>query len=119
GTGNIPSLISSAELPPLVLAHHFWGGAWVVVLLALINSMMALAIAGSNISTRMIFAMARSGSLPPAFAKVHPVHRTPVNAIYLQALISLALGVFIGISLGPQMSGSWSWSVVKFWGCRR
>jgi amino acid transporter len=102
GTDNIPSLVNSAELPPIVLAHKFWGGAWIIILLALINSMMALAIAGSNISTRMCFAMARSGSLPKALAKVHPVYRTPTNAIVLQTAISLVLAVGVGLTLGPQ-----------------
>lgn len=102
GTESTQSLINSAELPPIVLAHKFWGGAWIIILLALINSMMALAVAGSNISTRMCFAMARSGSLPRALTKVHPVYRTPTNAIALQTLISLVLAIGVGITLGPQ-----------------
>jgi len=48
------------------------------------------ALAGMTSTSRMIFAFARDGGLPAskALSTVHPVHRTPVNAIWLTAVLS-------------------------------
>src|SRR6478672_2998875 len=45
GTNNLDSFSSSSELPAFVLGHKYWGGAWVIVLIALLNSAIAVAIA--------------------------------------------------------------------------
>ena len=42
---------------------------------------------------RTLFAFARDGFLPPALARVHPVHRTPVVAILVQCAIVLVLAI--------------------------
>jgi amino acid transporter len=64
GTDEIKTFVESGENPTFVLARKFWGHAWILVPLALLNSMIAVAIAGNNAATRVWFAMARSGSLP-------------------------------------------------------
>lgn len=92
---------SSAESPALVLAQRFWGPAWVIVLFALINSVLAVAVAANNVSTRMWYAMARSGSLPQFFAKLHQTYRTPTNAVALQAVLVLVVGTGVGVLIGP------------------
>lgn len=48
------------------------------------------ALAGMTSTSRMIYAFARDGGLPAskALASIHPVHRTPVNAIWLTAALS-------------------------------
>ncbi len=50
------------------------------------------ALAGMTSTSRMIYAFARDGGLPmsSALATIHPVHRTPVNAIWLTAVLSAA-----------------------------
>jgi len=42
---------------------------------------------------RMVFALARDGYLPRAFAAVHPRHRTPQAAIIAQTLLTLAFAI--------------------------
>lgn len=101
GTNNVKGFIDSSENPVLVLARHRWGGLWIVAFLALVNSIFAIGLAASNAATRVLFAMGRSGALPGLLAKVHPRHRTPVNAIYLQAAVSIVFGLGIGFWLGP------------------
>jgi Amino acid permease len=44
GTNHMTAFASSSELPAFVLGHRFWGGAWVIVLIALFNSTVAVAI---------------------------------------------------------------------------
>jgi amino acid transporter len=101
GTDDLGALIASKELPPFVLARRFWGPGWILLLFALLNSMIAVAIASSLVSTRMWYAMARIGSLPRALAVVHPRHKTPTNAVTCQALVTLASGAGLGFWLGP------------------
>lgn len=102
GTDDVQSLIDSPQLPGLVLAQRVWGTVGeLVILLALINSAIAGSIAYLTVGTRMWFAMARSGSLPKPLAKVHPVHRTPVNAAILEAVLNLAVGLGLGFAIGP------------------
>jgi amino acid transporter len=102
GTSKIASFGSSAESPALVMARHYWAGAWIIVLLAVVNSVLAVAVAANNVSTRMWFAMARSGSIPSLFARLHPRFRTPSNAVMLQIGLTLAVGLGVGAWIGPQ-----------------
>jgi amino acid transporter len=105
GTRDLSSLIGlseSNENPLFVLARHCWGRGWILILLALLNSVLAVAIACTNASTRVFFAMARSGALPHALARIHPIHRTPSNAIWLQTFVTLTLGLGLGFWIGPE-----------------
>ena len=63
--------------------------------------MMAVSVATSLVSTRMWYAMARSGSLPAWFAAVHARHRTPANAVAFQTLLTLLVGLGLGFWIGP------------------
>lgn len=101
GTDNVAGFVASPENPVFVLARQHWGGAWIIAFAALINSIFAIGIAASNAGTRVLFAMGRSGALPSFLAKVHPTHKTPVNAIYLQILITLVFGLGVGLGAGP------------------
>lgn len=101
GTNDLRTFIDSKENPSFVLARKLWGGAWILVLLAVFNSIMAVSIACMNAATRVFYAMGRSESLPLALAKIHPVYQTPVNAIWLQTIITLLVGLGLGFWIGP------------------
>jgi amino acid transporter len=104
GTSDPKGLSGSSELPALVLAHRFWGGGWIVLMFAFLNSTLAVCLATANVGTRMWYGMARSGSFPRALAKVHPTYRTPVNAILAQLALSLCVGLGVGIGFGADVS---------------
>jgi len=101
GAHETTALANSAQNPMLVIGERLWGAGWLIVLLAIFNSALAVGIACTNASTRVFYGMARSGSLPRQLAKVHPRHKTPVNAVLLQTLITLAFGLGIGFWIGP------------------
>jgi amino acid transporter len=101
GSNHIEGFANSAENPIFVLAKRLWGGAWVFVVIAVVNSILGASIAGTNASTRVFFAMGRARSLPSALASIHPRFRTPVNAILLQTFITLAIGLGVGFWIGP------------------
>jgi amino acid transporter len=93
GTSRTGSLATSAESPLIVLARHFWGGAFILIILGLWNSTLAGCQAFFNTSTRMEYAMGRAGVVPRAFAKLHPRYQTPTVAIAFQTVFTLALAL--------------------------
>lgn len=104
GVNDVSSIPSSAELPALVLAHRLWGTLWWVLLVAFLNSVFAVCLATANVSTRMWYGMARSGSFPKALAKINPEYKSPTNAILLQMALSLVSALGVGWLLGPDRS---------------
>ncbi len=104
GTSNLAALPHSAQVPGLVLAHRYWGYGWIAVMIAFLTSTFAVSQSLNNVSTRIWYRMAASGSAPQWLTKVHPTYRTPTNAIFLQWLLSIAIGVGAGLALGPEPS---------------
>lgn len=102
GVNHINSFVSSSEAPYIVLAKRFWSSAGVpILLLALLNSALAVTIASTNVTTRMWFSMARSGALPHQLAKLNKRYKTPVNALFLQTVISVVAGLGVAALIGP------------------
>ena len=102
GPANMSGFITANDGNP-------WGGMAeqvlpgigdLLVLFAILNSCLANANSGATASTRAIFSLGRSGLLPRMLAAVHPTHRTPVNAIHLQALLGIVLAVGLSLWLG-------------------
>lgn len=102
GTSDLVTFQTSSEYPVFLLAQRHFGAAWLLVPLALINSVIAVSIACTNAATRVFYAMGRQGALPAWLARVHPQHRTPTAAIALQTAITLVVGVGLGACLGPE-----------------
>jgi amino acid transporter len=98
---NADAIANSPDLPALALAHRVWGAGWIIILFAFLNSVAAVSIACANVGTRMWYGMARSGSFPKALAKVHPVHKTPTNAILVQMCLNLVAGLYVGYVFQP------------------
>jgi amino acid transporter len=79
-----------------------------LVTFAILNSCVANANSGATAATRAIFSLGRSGLIPRLFAAVHPSHRTPVNAVHLQAIIGVAIAIGLSLWLGsayPEVPG--------------
>ncbi|HEX7472705.1 MAG TPA: APC family permease [Candidatus Limnocylindrales bacterium] len=92
GTDNFKDIPAASPLPGIQLAQRFWGGAWGILLVMLVSSVIAVSIACANVGTRMWYRMGVDGAFPKWFAKVHPEYRTPVNAIIAQWVLALATG---------------------------
>ena len=68
------------------IAHLVWGGAWVLVLIAVLNSAWASLIGEFNAGSRVAFALGRVKLLSPHAARIHRKLRTPwIAAIGLAA----------------------------------
>ena len=89
GVSKVGSIPTASAFPVATMAQRVWGGAWVLLLFALLNSAIALSIACFNGGTRTWYAMGRSGVLPKMVGKVNPTRKTPVNAISLQVAVQV------------------------------
>jgi amino acid transporter len=80
------------------MARSLYGLFWFFVFLAIVNSTIANANAGVNVSTRTAYAMGRIGAFPHFLAQVHPKYRSPTLAILTAFVITV--GVTLGLGLG-------------------
>jgi amino acid transporter len=83
------------------IARASYGLYWVLVFLAIVNSTIANANAGANVSTRTAYALGRIGIFPRAFASVHPTHRSPVVPVVVQFVIAVAATLALGFAYDP------------------
>jgi amino acid transporter len=104
GVNTVNRLISSPVLPGLALADKDWPAVWWLVMAAFLSSTIAVCVATANVGTRMWYAMGRSGSFPKSFARVHPIYKTPVTAIFAQMCLALASGLVGGALFGADVS---------------
>lgn len=98
----------NAPFPVAIMAQRVWGGAWVLLLFALLNSAIALSIACFNGGTRTWYAMGRSGVLPSALGKVSPKRKTPDNAIGIQVGVQALAFIFVLIYGAANVFFSWA-----------
>jgi amino acid transporter len=83
------------------LAHRLWSGAWIAVLIATVNSALAVSIAIQNASSRVFFGMGRIGALPRWLGKAHPRWKTPSNAIAGMTVLTIVAAMAMGSTMGP------------------
>jgi amino acid transporter len=100
GTGDMAAFASNAN-PYYVLGHALWGAAWWLVVLAIINSAVAVGLACTNAASRVMYTMGRAGTLPTSFGRIHPVHRTPTFAIAFVQVSGMASILLVGLLLSP------------------
>ncbi len=99
GTNNVNSIVGSTANPVFTLANRLWGGAWIILILALLNSVIAVSVACFNAGSRMFYALGRAGALPRALARVD-ARQAPTNAFYVQIVATVGTLVFAAI-YGP------------------
>ena len=83
------------------LARSLYGLFWFFVFLAIVNSTIANANAGVNVSSRTSYAMGRIRAFPAAFASVHPRHLSPVLGIVAAFLFTIAVTLGLGFAYDP------------------
>ena len=108
GVNKVGSIPSATAFPVATMAQRVWGGAWVLLLFALLNSAIALSIACFNGGTRTWYAMGRSGVLPTALGKVNPKRKTPINAIHLEVGVQVIAFVCVLIFGVTNVFFSWA-----------
>jgi amino acid transporter len=100
GTGDLAAFASD-DNPYYALGHKLWGAAWWLVVLAIINSAIGVGLACTNAASRVMYTMGKTGTLPAAFGRIHPVHRTPTFAIAFLQVCGLVPVLLVGLLLRP------------------
>jgi amino acid transporter len=100
GGGETPE---PAANPYFTLTQRLWGAGWWIILFALLNGTLAVAIACTNAASRVMYTMALAGTLPRALGTIHPVHKTPTFAIHVQQSLQIAAFVVCGLCIGPDL----------------
>src|SRR6476646_10288689 len=83
------------------LGKVFWSTGWILVFLAICNSIAANSNAAVNAATRVFYALARNGLAPRPLARTHPEFKTPNVAIVWLTIFALVLGLLFGWKWGP------------------
>jgi amino acid transporter len=83
------------------LARSLYGLFWFFVFLAIVNSTIANANAGVNVSSRTAYAMGRIGAFPYALARVAARHRSPYVSILLVTAATIAVSLGLGFGYDP------------------
>jgi amino acid transporter len=104
-TGPHPLVALNGGDPFSGVAQRVWGGAWVLVVLAVMNSAFASTLGATNAATRIGFALGRIRVLPTALANTHAKHKTPHIAVHAQALATLSIALILGAALGGPVQG--------------
>jgi amino acid transporter len=82
------------------LGKVFWGTGWIVVFLAICNSIAANSNAAVNAATRVFYSLARNGLAPKPLARTHAKFKTPNVAIIWMSVFALVLALLFGWKWG-------------------
>jgi amino acid transporter len=83
------------------LGKVFWGTGWILVFLAICNSIVANSNAAVNAATRVFYSLARNGLAPRALGRTHPEFKTPNVAIIWMSGFAFVVALFFGWRWGP------------------
>ena len=96
--------LAAPLIPFIAVAHSV--AAWLafIAYLAGLTSTLGVLIAAVNSQCRLIFNAGREGLLPSWIGRVHPVRRTPVNAII--TFVAIASAITLGWAIGHWIGGT-------------
>jgi amino acid transporter len=100
GFNNFVTQATGAD-PWRNLGKVFWGTGWVVVFLAICNSIAANSNAAMNAATRVFYALSRNGLAPEQLGKTHPRFKTPHVAIIWLSALSIVTSLLVGWKWNP------------------
>jgi amino acid transporter len=84
-----------------VLATKVWGFWALIAILAILNSALANANAGVNAASRVLYAMARTGTYPRPLAHLSSRFRTPSIAIIFTMIVGVVFTLWPGFVFQP------------------
>jgi amino acid transporter len=101
GPGRFSTFTTAGPASWVGLSRSLYGVFWVFVFLAIVNSTIANANAGVNVSTRVGYAMGRIGVFPYWFARLNPRHSSPDIGIIIATLFTFASALGLGFGYDP------------------
>src|SRR3954470_20872023 len=83
------------------LGKVFWGTGWIVIFLAICNSIAANSNAAVNAATRVFYSLSRNRLAPPALGRTHPEFKTPHIAIIWMTVFAVVISLLVGWKWNP------------------
>jgi amino acid transporter len=83
------------------LGEVFWGTGWILIFLAICNSIVANSNAAVNAATRVFYALARNGLAPAPLGRTHAEFKTPHIAIIWMSGFALVVALAFGAIWDP------------------
>jgi amino acid transporter len=83
------------------LGKVFWGTGWVIVFLAICNSIAANSNAAMNAATRVFYALSRNRLAPQPLGRTHDRFKTPHIAIIWLTASSVVISLLVGWKWNP------------------
>jgi amino acid transporter len=83
------------------LGKVFWSTGWIIVFLAIVNSIAANSNAAVNAATRVFYALSRNRLAPRALGRTHRQFKTPYIAIVWMSVFAFVLSIILGWKWGP------------------
>ena len=100
GVDNFVTQATGAD-PWRNLGKVFWSTGWIIVFLAICNSITANSNAAVNAATRVFYALSRNRLAPRALGRTHPAFKTPYIAIVWMSIFAFVLSIILGWKWGP------------------
>jgi amino acid transporter len=101
GPGNFINFGSAGAASWVGIARSLYGLFWFFVFLAIVNSTIANANAGTNIASRIGFAMGRIRAFPHILSVVHARYRSPWVAVGTTFVLTVAVTLGLGLAYNP------------------
>jgi amino acid transporter len=86
------------------VARSLYGIFWFFVFLAIVNSTVANANAGVNVSSRTAYAMGRIRAFPSFLAHINDRHHSPIYSILAAFVITIAITLGLGLHYTPTVA---------------
>jgi amino acid transporter len=83
------------------LGQVFWGTGWVIVFLAICNSIAANSNAAVNAATRVFYSLSRNRLAPESLGRTHSRFKTPHIAIIWMTVFAVVLSLLVGWKWNP------------------
>jgi amino acid transporter len=108
---SVDDVVKAKQLPAFIIGQQHWGHLWWLILIALLNSAIAVALAVTSAANRFIYGMAKAGALPKALTKVDHKSGTPINVLWTQTGLNIFLGLVLPLIIGVanvyNLTGTW------------
>jgi amino acid transporter len=94
---QVVDAVHSDIIPVVPIAKEYWGMGKILIILTGMIAALGVYIATTVGASRVIYAMARDGSLPAIFNRLSQKHKVPVNALHLTFILTF---IFVLIPAG-------------------
>ncbi len=111
---DVAKYTTSGVTPITPIAHLYWGGANILVIITGMTAATGVYIATVVGASRVLYAMGREGSLPKFFGQLHPRFQVPWNAMHLIFALTIVIDIIWALWVGLYNAFGWWGSAIVF-----